>query len=324
MRRLTGALLAAALLAAIPATADAATRDQLTLGIYPAGYAAVDTPDPAKDDYPKIISSLNTLQGQHRQFGVRAYADFNPDPRHNAVAPFVPFLGHGRKLDLVLVHDPSATPQQWLDFVRAQVRYAGPFTNSLSLGVDANIPGLPWSMSRDDLVNGLAVAKQEARHTGLKIGFDVAAGPQDTDFWTSLKSANLRPDFIGVEVYPDVWFPAPGDHGQQAVGLLTDVRDTKMPLAGFGSSVPIMISENGYTSDTAGHTQADQAAALKSEFIAITGAARRLNITAYDLYMLRDHPTVHEYNLDHLGLLNADYSPKPAWRTMVDLYRAYP
>ncbi|RJQ69582.1 hypothetical protein D5S17_30815 [Pseudonocardiaceae bacterium YIM PH 21723] len=320
MRKIWTATLAVALAVAtaVPAQASA----DFTLGLYPFTIGPAGVPAPTDPAYPKIVRSLDELQGGHDRFGIRAYAHAGRD----TMKPLLPYLGHGRKLNLVLVHDKDTfTPQTWLDFVRAQVRAAGPFASTISVGLDANLPEwVPWPIAQQDVIDGVRAAQQEARRLGyrdLRIGFDVAISPElpDLDFWKGFAAAGVRPDFVGAEVYPDVQVSQPGDHGKQALDWLTDLRENRMRLAGWGQSVPIMVVENGYA-DAGEHTPADQAAALKAEFTAIRDNSRRLNIIGYDLFMLRDDPQ-DPGPFGHLGVLTNDFTPKPAWSTMRNLYR---
>ncbi|MBB4925153.1 hypothetical protein [Kitasatospora kifunensis] len=322
------ALAVTALTANTPA-ADAAPRP-LALGIYPGGYAGGGSKDGAPDDGAKVVKALDRLQ-DGSGFLVREYTGYNGTQTGGADAKqFFGYLGHGRKLDLVLSYPGQNTPLDgWLQYVREEVRVAGPRSASISLGVDVNLLAASDPSMVPGVVAGIEAAKDEARELGLRklrIGFDEGAfGQADTTFWQSLATTGgtkLRDsiDYVGVELYPDVFRPSPGDLGQQAVSAINVVRTQEMPIAGLGDKVAIHVAENGW--DTlAPRTEAQQSAALTSELTAINANRAKLNITSYEYFDLRDDKSNSTNMLDHLGLLNDDYTPKTAFQTYRQLVR---
>jgi hypothetical protein len=308
--------------------AHAAARP-LELGIYPGGYAGGGSTDGKPDDPVRITKALDHLQAGPG-FLVREYVGYDGHTTDGTdSAKYLRYLGGGRRMDLVVEYPGHDTPLDgWLTYVRNEVRFAGPFSASISLGVDVNIAAGEDPSVVPAVVAGIEAAKDEARRLGyqwLQIGFDeVPFGVADTAFWQALATAGgdkLRDaiDFVGVEVYPDVFQPAPGDLGAQAVGLIQIVREQEMPIAGL--TVPIHVSENGWDT-VAPRTEQEQAAALTAELTAINNNRARLNITAYEYFDLRDDKTVSDNLFDHFGLLHDDYSPKPAFDTYRHLIRS--
>ncbi|MCX4748273.1 hypothetical protein OG455_22620 [Kitasatospora sp. NBC_01287] len=332
-RTVRGAVCAVALavtgLALTSPAADAAPRP-LALGIYPGGYAGGGSTDPLPDDPAKVVKALNELQ-DGPGFLVREYVGYNGTQNGGADAKqYFGYLGHGRKLDLVLSYPGKDTPLDgWLQYVRTEVRVAGPRAASISLGVDVNLSAASDPSVVPAVVAGVEAAKDEARRLGLRnleIGFDEGAfGRAYTPFWQSLAAAGGEKfrdsiDYVGVELYPDVFFPGPGDLGQQAVDAITVVRTQEMPIAGLGGKVAIHVAENGW--DTlAPRTEAQQSAALTSELTAISANRAKLDVTAYEYFDLRDDKSGSTNMLDHLGLLNDDYTPKAAFQTYRRLVR---
>jgi len=301
-----------------------AAAPPLRFGVYPGGYAGGGSTDPKPDVPARITAALNDLRAQPG-FLVRGYVGYDGTSTDGTDArSYFPYLGHGRKLDLVLGYPGNSTPLDgWLRYVRNEVRFAGPLAASISLGVDVNISAGKDPSVVPAVVQGVEAAKDEARRLGLRrllIGFDeVSFGSADAAFWQALAAAGgdrFRDaiDYVGVEVYPDVFWPNPGDLGAQAVAMLDVVRRQEMPIAGLSDRVALHVSENGW--DTVGdRTEAQQAAALTAELTAIDANRARLHVTAYEYFDLRDDKTDSANLFDHFGLMRDDYTPKAAFQT---------
>lgn len=316
---LVAALLAVAV--ALPATAEAAPRPgthPLTFGVYPGGYAGGGSTNSTPDDPAKIKQALNTLQGNEQGFLVRTYVSCGStdDPRR--------YLANGRRLDLVIV-SPATPPDNWLDCVRDDVRRLGPWATTISITLEANLSNNP--ALNKALVDGVIAAKREARRLGywwLRIGFnEVAYGRVATDFWNSLNSLGGKEfsrsvDYVGVDIYPDVFHPQPDDIAGTVSTVLKTVRDKEMPIAGLSAAVPIRVSENGWPT-IGDRTEQRQAATLRT--IIETVDARRVedNIVSYELFSLRDGLTSSANMFDHFGIMRDDYTPKPAFDTFRQL-----
>lgn len=304
------------------ATATEAVAEPLELGIYTGGYAGGGSLDGAPDDPARVIRALDDLQAGPG-FLVREYVGYDGKTTDGTdSAQYLRYLGSGRRMDLVLGYPGQGTPLAgWLRYVRNEVRFAGPFSASISLGVDVNLSAANDPSVLPAVVAGIEAAKDQARRLGygwLRVGFDEALiGHADTAFWRSLTAAGgdrLRDalDYVGVEVYPDVFRPAPGNLGDHAVAAIALVRQQEMPIAGLPGHVPIRVSENGW--DTVGsRTEAQQTDALTSELTAINANRARLGITSYEYFDLRDDKTASTNLFDHFGLLRDDYTPKTAF-----------
>jgi hypothetical protein len=99
----------------------------------------------------------------------------------------------------------------------------------------------------------------------------------------------------------------------QALGV---VRDCLAPMAGIGAGVPIWITENGVPTGVL--SDAQQAAALVQLVRAAYDYAGTYNVTDYRWFNLRDAVSSGPETLSGLtfasdGLLQSDYSPKPAF-----------
>ena len=317
-------------LTASAAAAQATTRP-LELGIYPGGYAGGASLDGPSEDPAKITQALDELRAGPG-FLVREYVDYTGKTTDGTdSARYLRYLGGGRRMDLVLGYPGHDAPLDgWLRYVRDEVSFAGPFSTSISLGVDVNLATDPSVMPA--VVAGIEAAKDQARRLGywwLSIGFDEAQlGHADTAFWQAMATAGgdcLRNalDYVGVELYPDVFWPSPGDLGDQAIRMLTTVRQQEMMIARLPERVAIHVSENGW--DTLGaRTEAQQADALTSELSSINANRGRLNVTSYEYFDLRDDKTDSPNLFDHFGLLRDDYTPKAAFHAYRRLVHALP
>src|SRR5689334_14406386 len=100
-------------------TAAQAYAKPLQFGIYPGGYAGGGSTDPTPDDPAKIDAALNRLQARPG-FLVRGYVGYNGTSTDGTdAAQYLPFLGHGRRLDLVVGYPGKNAPLDgWLRYVR--------------------------------------------------------------------------------------------------------------------------------------------------------------------------------------------------------------
>jgi hypothetical protein len=324
---MTGVALVTLMVAVAAPAAGAVTAVRpLEFGIYPGGYAGGGSVDPVPDDPVKITHALDGLQAGPG-FLVREYIDYDGKATTgDQAAKYVRYLGHGRRFDLVLDYPGDNAPLDgWLEYVRNEVRLAGPFSADISLGVDVNLNASKDPSVVPAVVRGVIAAKDEARRLDyhwLRIGFDeVPFGRPDLPFWQSVARAGGDPlrdsiDYVGVELYPDVFAPAPNDRGAQVTDMLATVREQELPAAGISPRVPIHVSENGW--DTVGdRTEATQVDALEAELGAVNANRARFNVTTYEFFDLRDDRTDTANLFDHFGLLHDDYTPKPAF----DVYR---
>ena len=311
---------AAALASALLATPAAASpAPPLTFGIYPGGYAGGGSTDGKPDDPAKIRAAIATLQGHQPRFLIRDYIDCStsfPDPEFTD-------LGPGRRLDLVITYN-GESPAAWADCVRQKVLLYGPFTATISVTLEANIAQTPDPATISALVNGVIVAKKRANEVGyrwLGIGFDeVAFGYfPATAFWHALASTGgpefaRSVDYVGIDTYPDVPFPGvpsgPIDLAAFIGKALDTVRNTEMPIAGLGASVPIRVSENGWAT-SATRTPEQQQQALTTEINAINADRAQYNVLSYELFALRDDVTGSANIFDQFGIMTDDYVPKP-------------
>lgn len=126
--------------------------------------------------------------------------------------------------------------------------------------------------------------------------------------WPLLKAFEPRMDFVGISTYPSLAYPS--------VGAIPDNYYSQ--LQAF-TDRPIVISQMGYSSDRGAHglnsgTESEQQAFLER----MLGEARKMQMpfviwfAGWDPAYAKDSPYAV---FEHIGLLRADGTEKPAWQT---------
>ncbi len=87
-----------------------------------------------------------------------------------------------------------------------------------------------------------------------------------------------------------------------------------MPQAGLGAETEVWISEIGFATNL-GHTEARQQSELADTADAVHALSGTLGVTDFRYFNLRDNRPEGTDLFDDVGLLRADYSPKPAFGT---------
>jgi hypothetical protein len=230
----------------------------------------------------------------------------------------------------------------WEAYVRHVVDVFGPnprvvamtITNEVNVTFSPNTSDGSYTDARDALIDGIEAAHNEAQRRGfhqLRFGFTYAyrfSPADDAAFFaylgahggTAFRSAL---GFVGLDFYPGSIYPpvmAPGDSYRaemaQALGTL---RDCFMPMAAIGAAVPIWITENGVPTG-ATVSEAQQAQDVTELVDAAQDYSGTFNVTDYRWFNLRDSDSSATGSLPGAsatfatdGLLNDDYTPKPAF-----------
>lgn len=150
-----------------------------------------------------------------------------------------------------------------------------------------------------------------------------ATDPAESEFWAYLRHKGGRRfvrslDWVGFDAYPGTWGPplAAGDPSAATAdfmdGVLRDLRDKYMPLAGIPARVPLHVSENGYPTGP-DRSDATQVAIMRAAVTAVYRARVTYNITGYRWFDLRDADSSSPSFESQYGLMRDDYSPKPAF-----------
>lgn len=218
----------------------------------------------------------------------------------------------------------------WLDYVRKVVRAFGPIehvtalqiTNEVNLKVSPNTSDGAYDGAVEALVRGVPAAKREATKRGydqLTVGFNYAwRFGGDADFWREVGAAGgarLRKatDWVGIDAYPGFFVPPTfTDAGDSLLEAIAQMRECFMPLAGFGSRVPIHVDELGYPTGP-GRSEDAQLDALNGFMRTLSRYRGTYGVTEAFWFGLRDNDSSSPTPQSQYGLLRSDYSPKPAF-----------
>lgn len=326
------------------ATMTSPSTIPFTFGIYPGALlGAEDGPRrPNRPDDPAAtVEALRELQGDTPRLLVRAFrAHAWTVPVDSPATPADPvaLLGEGRLLDLVLTfREPTGRLDGWLADVRAAVATHGPRLASLQICEEPNmdLPVLDGGMPNVHraLVRGVIEAKEEARARGydIAVGFNAVASPEPEDdaFWDRLREEiatdvdrfHAALDYVGVDVFPDVFGPVPdAELADWVTDTLTVFRNDRLPRAGISPHVPLRVCEHGWPTGP-GRGERRQAEVLERVVRAVHGQREALTVEGYSLFALRDAHSSGDDLFDRFGLLHDDYWPKPAFATYRALVR---
>ncbi len=315
----------------------------LRLGINPAGPAgALGAPEPAAPDRPvQTLGALARLRPGHAPFALRLNRLFWSEGKA-AIRRFQVlsnrYTHRNYLVELQVRYHP--TPAQEGDiagferFVREVVDRFGSNPRVIALQVtnEVNLTFSPDSSdgayrgAREALVQGVIAAKEEARrrHFGqLTVGFNWAyrgLPSDDQSFWSFLRDHGgprfqRALDWVGLDAYPGTFFPPvepPGGERDGIVNALSSLRECWMPSAGIGRSVPIHVEETGYPTGP-GRAEDRQVLAAQTLVNAVNDFRATYGVSDLRWFDLRDHNSSSSNFQRHYGLLNDDYTPKPAF-----------
>ncbi len=334
-----------------PGTPSAAGIPQLRgptlrLGINPAGPAgALGPAEPAAPDQPaQTLAALARLRPAHAPFALRLNRLFWSDGEA-AIRRFRTlsnrYTHRNYLVELQVRYHP--TPAQegdvagFVRFVREVVDSFGSnprviavqVTNEVNLTFSPDSSDGAYRGAREALVQGVIAAKEEARrrHFGqLTVGFNWAyrgAPSDDEAFWSFLRDHgdtrfHRALDWVGLDAYPGTFFPPvepPGGERDGIVNALSSLRECWMPGAGIGRSVPIHVEETGYPTGP-GRSEERQVLAAQTLVNAVNDFRGTYNVSDLRWFDLRDHNSRSTNFQRHYGLLNDDYTPKPAFEVL--------
>lgn len=283
------------------------------------------------EDGRATLAALELLQGPARHFYVRCYRHYGPgaDGYGNAVTPTPPdpsrYLGNGRRIDLVCCYQATKPdPNGFAAFVRSAVRDIHAWGGGkLQVGEELNMPapldgGSPGCF--EAVAAGLCAAVQERARIGADVLIGVnAAGMADCQFWTALaehlETRIADVDYLGLDMFPDVFRPIPQPELADAVLFLLQTARERSTAAGFPAHLPFHITETGWpTGPERGEDQQAEILALVADTVRTSGH----DIAAYEIFGLRDTLTSGGWQ-HRFGILRDDYTPKPAFARLAAL-----
>lgn len=318
---------------------------KIVFGIYPGGPAGSNKGLAAgkPDDLVKINEALDYLQGNGRQLLVRAYMPFGAHDRklgaQAAPSSAKTYSDYDisqpkgisqqdisqRKLDLVLTFgDMQGDVEAWTQFVRKAVRLNAGRMDKVQITEEPNLVHPPgdgrFPRIAEAVVEGVIAAKEEVQQLGSEVlvGFNAVQAHEEQDpFWDRLNacaSDRFRQslDFVGVDLFPDVFKPLGDVTMEEAVLYGLSSFRHQLEAIKVAASVPIHITEHGWPTSPERSYQR-QAKVLDVTVRTIVKYQKEFNISHYEFFSLRDADSDDPGIFFQFGLLRDDYSPKPAF-----------
>jgi hypothetical protein len=314
----------------------------LRFGVYPGGAAGNDAGGLASgppDDPAAIRRALDALEaGTDTRLLIRAYTAFDDARGPDATGILAPlgaeqYAERGRLLDLVVQYrSRAADVSGYARFVRNAVRRFGAIAATLQITEEPNVRGNAvldgdYPDVLRAIVAGVAAARDEARACGfthLRVGVNTTPlfGPA-SGFYGELVGTGGRPlvdglDYIGLDMFPDVFGPVPGGDIRAATrGLLAWHRREILTPAGLGH-LPLHVTEHGWPTGP-GRTPDRQAAVLREVIETLLEAHEALGVSSYELFSLRDAESSGASLFHGFGIMTDRYVAKPAFDVLRDL-----
>jgi len=308
-------------------------------GIYPGGMTGTETgltTGPA-DNTAEIQKALQLLQGDASSLLVRCYIGYHSKEKISHSTPVRPeqYVTKGRGLDLVLCfQSEDENMEHWKEFIRTMIhQYQNELVKiQITEEANVNLPSLDghYKNSRKALVEGVIAAKQEINRLKLNtlVGFNATPDfSPDKLFWkeiASLASDDFRKsiDYVGIDFFPDVFRPIQPDGNAFDLkaamkGVFTQFRKDIQSI-GITSEIPLHITENGWPTGIS-KTYEQQAIMLEKIIRQIYEYRNEFNITAYELFALRDADSSNPDIFYQFGIMRDDYTPKPAFHVYQNL-----
>jgi hypothetical protein len=214
------------------------------------------------EDPQRTEEALRDLQGDAESFYIRCYRHFGPGVTPHSGARATPtdpgrYAGPGRLIDLVACYQ-SATPTltgSRSSSVRLFVMSLPGGSGKIQVGEELNVPapldgGSPGCF--EAVAAGIAAALDERTRHAAKVHIGVnAAGSADPGFWAKMTAAigpdnTGRLDYIGLDMFPDVFRPIPEDKLGAASQFLIERLRTVTRDVGLPEHTPIHVTETGW------------------------------------------------------------------------------
>jgi hypothetical protein len=321
----------------------------LRFGVYPwASPGAIDpVAPPVPDDPNAALAAVKQLQGT-RSFVVHLYGQYtgaDSGEAEHLLSDARWWSQNGVEVEMVLRYRParedladgfagwvssvSTSLAQIPHVVAIQVGNEGNNSSSGAAG-DGAYPGAVSAIA--DGVIAARAAVLAAGRADVKIGFNWAAGStpcRPDPYFSALRRAggaafSSAVGWVGVDIYPATWSgvasdsPSPDSIATTITDALRCLRVQGMPAAGLSQSTSITLAETGYPTD-ASRSADTQAAVLREIVGAVQRVAASYDVTDLRWFSLRDANTASLQLENGYGLLQDDYSPKPAFQALAQL-----
>ena len=223
----------------------------------------------------------------------------------------------------------------WVVYVRHVVDVLGTnpdlvaltITNEVNFDVSPNTSDGIYPGAEDALIQGIEAASDEAQQHGwgarIRMGFTFAYRfnpATDAQLFSYIAQNGGVPfnkalGFVGVDDYPGTVYPPafpPGDTAAKEMGeAIATMRDCYLPLGDIPNTVPLWVTENGFSS--ANGADAPQATALTGMIDTVRALSGSYNVTDYRWFNFRDNDSSGTGTFDQDGLLLDTYASKPSY-----------
>ncbi|MDQ6748263.1 MAG: hypothetical protein M3010_09200 [Candidatus Dormibacteraeota bacterium] len=338
---------------ALPGNFPPTDGGPLRFGVNPRVQAGQIGPVPAPalaEDRARQLAALHQLAAD-RPFVVRLNRVFWPEPAGQLEALDRDIQGYsaaGYLVELQLRYHPSTGPADPAAFATwaaglvhrydsSSALVSAQVTNEVNFAVSQDSSDGAFPGARDALILGVERVKQQAVSDGasqVKVGFNWfyrTDGHTEEGFWGYLGSHGgvafkEALDWVGLDAYPGTYFPpvepgflpylplsTNGYYGGM-VNAMSVLHECFMPYGGLAGKA-IYIEETGYPTDLALRTVENQDQALRELVAAAHDYGHRYNVIDFRWFNLRDADSSSPNFQQHFGLLNSDYSRKPAFCT---------
>lgn len=311
----------------------------LTFGIYPLSAAGTPTGLAVgpEDNFEKIQNAIKDLGGS-KKLHPRIYLIYTKEWESKMLSLAEQYHSTGLLADLTLGYgdwtaqqDSYTEMDNWLEFIHKVISRFGKYLTSLQITNEPNLSFMEGSNPNilQFLVKGLIAAKNETKRLNLpvKIGFgSVPDGPMAiSHFWEGLAEAGSEfhdsVDFVAHNFYVDVFEEEPLKLDEILASteqILRNLRANNLVKAGIPNSVPIRITENGWPTgknpfNGIMRSYEHQADVLATVVNKIYNLRNELLISHYVFFGLRDADSSKEELFYQFGIMQDDYSPKPAF-----------
>ncbi|MDJ1484798.1 hypothetical protein QNI16_30135 [Cytophagaceae bacterium YF14B1] len=301
---------------------------KLIFGIYPGGTSGTEAGlTVAKPDNAILVNdALAKLQDSLSLFLVRCYTSFGSTNKWTPANP-LQYLNNGRKMDLVVGYQSKEGDiEGWINFIRNIINQYGRHMAKVQITEEPNLHNIPvvdgdYPRVREAVVEGVIAAKKVIRKRGLpiEVGFNaVPTFDPANDFWREIGRLATPAfyeslDYVGLDFFPDVFRPVALDELEEAVRfVLNHFRYISLAEANIPFVVPIHITENGWATSPERSAE-KQAKVLECVIRAIHEYRIEMNVTHYELFGLRDADSQNPNIFHQFGIMQDDYSPKPAF-----------
>ncbi|MHB1711077.1 MAG: cellulase family glycosylhydrolase [Acidimicrobiales bacterium] len=278
-------------------------------------------------DYPASLPALDAEIAAYRRAGDQVDLALRYVPATGQIGDVAGFARFVAAMVAHYAHDPAVTMIQVTNEANSRVNPAAS---------DGAYPGAERALVAG--VEAGAVARSASRsHVALGFNWFYSYGPvADAAWWARLGGLGGRRfaadvNWVGVDAYPGTYYPAPSssldptDPGAipsaEVAHILSTVRRRLMPKAGLGATIPLGFSEIGWATYPPVRTDAEQAHLLDAFAAGACQAAAADNVRFFQWYNLADSAGPTGGSSLNFGLLNVNFSPKPAFVAYQNMIR---